>query len=170
MKTRCTLSASAFPTALVLASVGLVSAGPLARNAAAANPLVPSSRVVSVAGTVTGVPESVYFSGPVQVTTEPAAGRVAGAKAHVVVSIDLRQLSGRGLSTGTRYVAPSQVNLTRVFGASDLIELTFPFLPSGAAPASPTRTGVATFVLAYDVTTGALTAAVATVAAFNPPN
>ena len=170
MKTRRTLSISALSTALVLACVVLVSAGPLAQTAAAANTLVPSFTVIPVTGTVTGTPETVYFSGPVHVTTEPAAGRIAGAKAHVVVSIDLRQLSGRGLSTGTTYVAASQVNLTRVFGASDWIELTFPFFPIGAKPGAPTRTGLATFVLAYDVATGALTAAAATVATFNPPN
>jgi hypothetical protein len=170
MKTRHALSTSAFLTALVLASVGLVSAAALARAAVAANALLPSATVVAISGTVTGSPESVVFTGPVEVSTRPAAGRIAGARAHVVVTIDLRQLSGRGLSTGTAYVSPGQANLTRVFGPSDWIELSFPFFPSGGLPGSPARTGVLTFALAYDVTTGALTAAVATVAAPNLPN
>ena len=170
MKTRRTLSTLAFLTALVLASVGLVSAAALAQTATAPNPLVPTTTVIAVSGTVTGSPESVFFTGPVQVETRPAAGRIAGARARVVVSIDLRQLSGRGLSTGATYVSSGQANLTRAFAASDLIELSFPFFPRGAAPDSPARTGVATFVLAYDVTTGALKAAVATVAAPSLPN
>ena len=170
MKTHHTLSTPAFPTVLVLASVGLVSAGAIAQTAAAPAPMVPTSTVVTISGTVEGLPESVLFTGPVEVSTRPAPGRIAGAMAHVVVSIDLRQLSGRGLSTGKTYVSSAQANLTRVLGASDLIEITFPFFPSSAAPASPARTGLATFVLSYDVTTGALTAAVATVAAPNLPN
>jgi hypothetical protein len=170
MKTRRTLSTPAFLTALVPASIGLVSAAALAQSAVARNSLVPTSTVVDISGTVTGSPESVVFTGPVEVSTRPASGRIAGARAHVVVTIDLRQLSGRGLSTGTTYVSPGQANLTRVFGPSDLIEVTFPFFPSGGPPGSPVRTGVLTFALAYDVTTGALTAAVATVAAPNLPN
>jgi hypothetical protein len=170
MKTRRTLSTPAFLTVLVLASVGLVSARTLAQTTAAPNPLVPTSTVIAVSGTVTGAPESVYFTGPVQVSTRPAAARIAGGKARVVVSIDLRQLSGRGVSTGATYVSSGQANLTRVFGASDQIELTFPFALSGVGPAAPERTGVATFVLAYDVTTGVLTSAAATIATPNLPN
>ena len=170
MKTHRTLSTPAFPRALVLASVGLVSAGAIAQTAAAPAPMVPTSTVVTISGTVEGLPESVLFTGPVQVSTRPAPGRIAGAMAHVVVSIDLRQLSGRGVSTGATYVSSGQANLTRVFGASDQIELTFPFALSGVAPVAPERTGVATFVLSYDVTTGSLTSAAATIAAPNLPN
>jgi hypothetical protein len=165
MKTRRTLSTPAVLSILILSSAGLAAAGAFAQTA-----LVPTSSVVSIAGTVTGLPESVYFTGPAQISTRPAPGRIAGATAHVVVSIDLRQLSGRGLSTGATYVSSGQANLTRLFAASDLIELTFPFYQSGAAADSPARTGVATFALAYDVTTGALTAAVATIAAPHLPN
>src|SRR5262245_14463293 len=139
MKTRRTLSSPAFLTALVLASVGLVSAGAIAQTAAAPAPMVPTSTVVTISGTVSGLPESVFFTGPVQVSTRPAPGRISGATAHVVVSIDLTQLSGRGLSTGRTYVSSGQANLTRVLDASDLIEITFPFFPTGAAPASPAR-------------------------------
>jgi hypothetical protein len=170
MKTRRTLSTPAFLTVLVLASVGLVSARTFAQTAAAPNPLVPTSTSVAVSGTVTGAPESVYFTGPVQLITRPAAARIAGGMAHVVVSIDLRQLSGRGVSTGATYVSSGQANLTRVFGASDQIELTFPFIASGVASGSRVRTGVATFSLTYDVTTGALTSAAATISTPNLPN
>jgi hypothetical protein len=170
MKMRQTLSTPAFLTVLVLASVGLVSARTLAQTTAAPSPLVPTSTVIAVSGTVTGGPESVYFTGPVQVSTRPAAARIAGGQAHVVVSIDLRQLSGRGSSTGATYVSPAQANLTRVFGASDQIEVTFPFARRDAASGSPVRTGVATFVLAYDVTTGTLTSVAATIATPNLPN
>ena len=165
MKTSRMPSTPALVSLLVLAAGGLVSAVALAQTA-----LVPTSTVVAIAGTVTGLPESVYFTGPAQLSTRPAPGRIAGATAHVVVSIDLRQLSGRGLSTGASYVSSGHANLTRVFAASDLIQLTFPFVRDGAGPVSPSRTGVATFVLAYDVTTGALTAAAATIAAPDLPN
>jgi hypothetical protein len=165
MKTRRTLSTPAVLAILVVSLAGLVTVGAFAQSA-----LVPTSTVVSIAGTVTGVPESVYFTGPAQISTRPAPGRIAGATAHVVVSIDLRQLSGRGVSSGATYVSSGQANLTRLFTASDLIELTFPFFRSGAGADSSVRTGVATFKLAYDVTTGALTAVTATVAAPNLPN
>ncbi len=171
MKTRRTLSTPAFLTVLALASVGLVSAGTLAQTAATPNPLVPTSTVVAISGTVTGLPESVYFTGPVQVSTRPVPGRIAGATAHVVVSIDLRNISGRGQSTGTTYLTSGHANLTRLFGASDLIEVTFPFFRSGTAGGDPsTRTGLASFNLSYDVTTGALTTATASIAAPNLAN
>ena len=170
MKARRTLPVPAFLTALVLGSVSPVSRAVPTQTAVATNALLPSSAMVAISGTVTGLPESVVFTGPVEVSTRPAAGRIAGARAHVVVTIDLRHLSGRGLSTGTAYVSPGQATLTRAFGPSDWIELSFPFFPSGGSPGSSTRTGVLTFALAYDVSTGALTAAVATVAAPNLPN
>jgi hypothetical protein len=170
MKTRRTLSTPGFLTILVLASAGLVAAGALAQTAATPNPLVPTSTVVAISGTVSGLPESVYFTGPVQVSTRPAPGRIAGATAHVVVSIDLRNISGRGLSTGTTYLTSGQANLTRLFVASDVIEVTFPFFRTGTAGNPSTRTGLASFNLSYDVTTGALTAASASITATNLPN
>ena len=170
MKTRRTLSTPAFLTVLVLASIGVVSAGALAQSTTAPNPLVPTSTVVSIAGTVTGLPESVYFTGPVQVSTRPAPARIAGAKAHVVVSIDLRSISGLGQSSGTTYLTSGHANLTRLFGASDVVEVTFPFFRSGTATEPSTRTGLASFNLSYDVTTGALTTATASIAALNLPN
>ncbi len=171
MKTRRTLSTPAFLTALALASAGLVAAGALAQTAVTPTPLVATSTIVAISGTVTGLPESVYFTGPVQVSTRPAPGRIAGAQAHVVVSIDLRNISGRGQSTGTTYLTSGQANLTRLFVASDAIEVTFPFFRSGTAADDPsTRTGLASFNLSYDVTTGALTTATASIAAPNLPN
>jgi hypothetical protein len=141
--------------AILSLSFGFAPAGP-----------VPASSTVSVpiAGTVSGLPESVVFSGKARITAKPTSIRIAGAKRKMVVSVDLNGVSGKGLSSGTTYLATAVGNLTRSFAASDVIEMTFPFFPGGSAAGAQARTAVATFTLEYDVSTGALTAAKASVA------
>jgi hypothetical protein len=147
--------------AILLLSFGFAPAGP-----------VPTASSVSVpiAGTVSGLPESVVFSGKARITATPTSIRIAGAKRRMVVSVDLNGVSGRGLSSGTTYLATAVANLTRSFAASDVIEVTFPFFPGGSAAGAQARTAVATFTLEYDVSTGALTAANASVAAVKLQN
>jgi hypothetical protein len=163
MKTRRRLSGPAVPSLLVAVAGAVVLAG------AAVAALVPTSKTVPIAGTVFGLPESVYFSGSAQISTRPVEGRIPGASPHVVVSIDLGGVSGVGLSTKATYLASGQANLTRWLVASDLVQVTFPF--SGASGRdSAVRTALATFNLSFDVATGALTGATASISAPNLPN
>ncbi len=165
MKTRRRVFTPAVLSLLFAVVGGLALAGAPALAA-----LVPTSTVVPIAGTVFGLPESVFLSGSAQISTRPVEGRIAGAPPHVVVSIDLRNVSGRGLSTQATYLCSGQANLTRWLVASDLIEVTFPFFPGGAGGDSSARTALATFNLSFDLTTGTLTGAKATISAPNLPN
>jgi hypothetical protein len=124
-----------------------------------------TSTAVPVAGTVFGLPESVYFSGTAHIAVRPAADTVPGAPPRLVVSLDLGDVTGRGLSTGATYVVNGQANLTRRFARVDTVQLTFPFFVQGSEPTARARTAVATFTLSYDAATGALTAAKAFLAA-----
>ncbi|MFL5371785.1 MAG: hypothetical protein ACJ78Z_16440 [Myxococcales bacterium] len=135
--------------------------------ATAAFALTPSAVNVPIAGTVFGLPESVYFSGTARITVRPAESDVPGRPGAVVVEIDLGDLSGRGLSTGTVYSAGGQVHLTRRLLPKDAIETTLPFAVRGSAPTARTRTAVARFNLQYDMVSGVLTAATASLAAPN---
>jgi hypothetical protein len=121
--------------------------------------LTPTTVTVPIAGTVFGLPESVFFSGTAQISVRPAEDDAPGARPRMVISIDLGALSGRGLSTGSSYVAGGQINLTRRLGHGDVIEATFPFFLQGSGPTAAGRTAVASFSFDYDVATGALTSA-----------
>jgi hypothetical protein len=123
----------------------------------AALKMAPSTITVPIEGTVSGQPESVRFTGTARISVQPTSIRIAGARRKVIVSIDLNGLTGKGLSTGATYSAATEANLTRSFAASDVIEVTFPFFRGNPADAQA-RTGIATFTLDYDVSTGALTA------------
>jgi hypothetical protein len=154
------------PRWLVVAILSLSSGFALfARAVAAADTLT-----VPIAGTAFGLPESVYFSGTAKLSVKPTSIRLPGAKRRLVVSIDLHGISGRGLSTGATYLATAEANLTRPFGPSDVVELTFPFAVAGSPATAVGRTAVAIFNFTYDPSTGALTAATASVAALKLAN
>jgi hypothetical protein len=127
-----------------------------------------STLSVPIAGTIFGLPESVFFSGTAQITVRPAQADVASVP-RVVISIDLGDLSGKGLSSGAAYSASGQLNLTRRLVAGDVIRATIPFFARGAGPTARGRTAVASFSFDYDVTTGALTSARASLAAADVP-
>jgi hypothetical protein len=134
-----------------------------------------STSTVQVAGTVGGAKtaaastgstgEAVVFSGPVQVTCRVMTNP-AGPPTTTVVSIDARQVQGTGASTGTVYANSGQANLTRPFAATDQIQTTFAFFPSGAGGYLKARTALLTLNLTYDTTTLALTGVSGTIASF----
>jgi hypothetical protein len=126
--------------------------------------LVPSSVSVPVAGVVFGLPESVFFTGTAQISVRPADADAPGAIRRVVVSIDLGELSGVGLSSRTAYVAGGLVNLTRALKPGDVLQTTIPFTTRGG-DVSTARTALATFALKFDMASGMLTAATAFVTA-----
>jgi hypothetical protein len=127
--------------------------------------LKPSTVSVPIAGTVFGLPESVFFSGTAQITVRPAESDVPGTAPRMVVSIDLGDLVGTGVSTGNVYLTGGLINLTRRLVKGDVIRATIPFFVRGSAPTARGRTAVASFSFDYDVRTGALTSARAALAA-----
>src|SRR2546422_10067106 len=87
--------------------------------------LADSSVAVAIFGTVDGAPEGVYVSGVARITSRLMK---TGAKfkhpRSVMLSIDLHDVSGQGLSTGAAYVTESQEDVMRPLVASDQVEIT----------------------------------------------
>ena len=123
-----------------------------------------SSVAVAVFGTVDGAPERVYVSGVAQITSRlMKTGAKFNHPRSVMLSIDLHEVSGQGLSTGATYVVTGQDEVLRQLVASDLVEITFALSPNGAEGLTSARAGLASFTLTFDVSTGALTGGTATV-------
>jgi hypothetical protein len=99
------------------------------------------------------------------ITVRPAQSDVPGIAPRMVVAIDLGDLIGTGLATGNVYVAGGLINLTRRLVKGDVIRTTIPFFVRGSAPTARGRTAVASFSFDYDIKTGALTSANASLAA-----
>lgn len=129
----------------------------------------PTTLIIPVAGTVVDGPEDVYVAGVARITSTLLAQRIPG-RPRVLLSIDLLAVSGQGLSTGKTYVSTGEANLTRLLVPSDLVEVTFALVPSGSGGILSARTALASFTLNFDLTSGALTTASGTLAAFHPPN
>lgn len=110
-------------------------------------------------------PETVSFSGSIRIISTVVLDP-AGGPPTAVVSIDARQVSGKGLTTGTIYSNSGQANLTRRFAASDLIKTTVAFYPSGPGGFLKARTALVTVNLTYNTTTRALTAVSASIGNF----
>jgi hypothetical protein len=113
---------------------------------------------VSIKGTVSGAPESVAFSGQAKLTARVVTDPDFGAVPTVVLSIDLSGVTGVGSSTGKTYVNSNQEIVNRRLTAADMVQLTFPFYPSGTSTMAA-RVGMASFNLRFDVNTLKLTAA-----------
>lgn len=160
MKIRRLLFASAvLPVAVAILGVLLWGGGP----ALAAFTTAASSALVSINGTVSGTPESVAFSGQAQIGSKMVTDPDFGKPPIVLLSIDLSNVTGVGSSTGNTYVTSSHAILARPLAATDTLQVRFPFAPNPGGIA-PTRVGLASFNLSFNVTTGMLTGAVATIA------
>jgi len=127
-----------------------------------------ASKTVPIAGTVSGQPESVSFSGAARIDVTEAADNLSGSVPRMVVSITLIDVSGRGSSTGATYLLSGQTTLTRRLSANDLIEVTFPFFVRGSPAVAVTRTAVASLSYSYDPKSGRLVSADASLAAPKP--
>ena len=135
-------------------SAALVGGSSPARAAVSTTPS--ATTMVSYWGTVDGLPESVFLSGPVQITTTVVRDPDFGKPPSVLLSIDLSNVSGVGVSTGTRYITSGTQNLIRPLVATDVVEMTFPFFPSGAGGAARARSALASFTIKYNVSTGSV--------------
>lgn len=119
-----------------------------------------SSKTVTVSGTVSGQPESVSLSGKATIESRVVASeRNSAAAPSVTLNIDLSGISGVGQSTKTTYVSAAREIALRVFTATDIVEVTFPFYPSGTNGVGTSRTAVARFSLGFDVNKYVLTSA-----------
>ena len=126
--------------------------------------LADSSVAVAIFGTVDGAPEGVYVSGVARITSRlMKTGAKFNHPRSVMLSIDLHNVSGQGLSTGATYVITGQDEVLRQLVASDLVEITFPLYPDEPGGFTSARAGLASFTLTFDVSTGALTGGRATV-------
>ena len=113
---------------------------------------------VLLKGVVSGAPESVSFSGQAQLVASVVTDPDFGSWPKVVLFIDLGGVTGMGSQTRTKYLIADQKVLTRVLAATDTVQATFPFYPSGGSPLSP-RVGQASFTLSFDVNSLTLTGA-----------
>jgi hypothetical protein len=122
------------------------------------------SAAVAIRGVVSGSPESVNFAGQAKVSSRLAPDPDF-FKPRLVLSIDLSGVGGVGAMSGAKYVISGPELVQRSVAQSHTIEITFPFRSSGADP----RSGVASFVIDFDVNTGAVTGASGNVSSPNFP-
>jgi hypothetical protein len=121
---------------------------------------------VPIKGIVSGSPESVTFSGYAVVKSRLAPDPDFN-RPRLVLTIDLRSVAGIGSTSGAKYVISGPELTQREVAASHALEFTFPFKSTRSATAATARTGVATFVLDFDVNTGAVKGASGNVASPN---
>jgi hypothetical protein len=139
-----------FNPAVLLLVVGIPASVMLGGDTVLAAP-VQSTIVIPIAGTVGGPPESVSISGNVQIKSTLVLDPDFNRPAAVLLSIDfLPNVTGRGLSTGTSYVAPAEQELVRPLADALVIQMTFPFFPDTPGGFLSARSGLVAFTLSYD--------------------
>ncbi len=142
-------------------------ADPVAQtNAVAQAPpaLTTTTIQVPISGIVGGGPERVALSGQAQIASRlvPAdAPELGSSPPAVELTIDMSNVTGVGVATNTQYVVLSQEILSRRLGSSDLVEISFPFFPSGPQGMMAARTAMVSFNLSFNITTGVITRATA---------
>lgn len=114
--------------------------------------------LVPVVGVISGSPESVTFNGNAVVKSRLAPDPDFN-RPRLVLTFDLTSVAGVGSTSGAQYVIFGPEFAQREMAASHALEFTFPFKSTKSSSAVTARTGVASFVLDFDVNTGALTAA-----------
>jgi hypothetical protein len=161
---------SVTPVALSLLVVVLTGlawwAGSAARAASA-----PITTLIPVSGIVSAQPESIAFSGQAQISSELVLDTSKFATPpHVLLTVDLSNVSGVGSSTGAKYAARSGEIVRRLLVSTDTLEITFPFFRSATTGTSAAQSGVVSFALGFDLNTGAITSGTGNVAAPSFPN
>ena len=142
--------------AVVLWLVVVVAGGVLGRSATAAT----TSVSVAVASQVKGPSEVVRFAGNAQITSALLIDEFGGPPS-VHLTLDLRGVAGVGVTTKKRYVISGPQIMIRPLVSTEVIDFTFPFVPSGAL--APIGIGNATFGIAFDVSTANVNRAAATI-------
>src|SRR4051812_13456279 len=148
---------------LLAAAFGVLLAAPAARAQTTV-----STFTLNVSGTTgptisSADGETVKFSGPLTliatVVTDPVLPPA------VVLSVKGDQITAIGSTTGASYLNECVANLTRPFGASDTVTLSFAFFRDAAGYLNA-RTAQLNLNLTYDTTTMALTGVSGNVTAF----
>jgi hypothetical protein len=129
---------------------------------------VSQDTMVPIKGIVSGSPESVTFSGNAVVKSRLAPDPDFN-RPRLVLTIDLTSVAGIGSTSGAKYVISGPEFTQRNLAASHSLEFAFPFKSTKSATAATARTGVASFVLDFDVNTGAVTGASGSVVTPNFP-
>ena len=142
--------------AVVLSLLVVVAGGAIGSTATAAT----SSVIVAVTGRVKGPAEPVAFTGRAQITSTLLIDEFGGPPS-VHLTLDLRGVTGVGAATKKKYLISGPQIMIRPLATTDVIDFTFPFVPSGAL--SPVGIGNATFGLAFDVSTASVNRANATI-------
>jgi hypothetical protein len=124
-----------------------------------------SSVTVPIAGTVDGLPESVSLSGSLQIVSTLVTDALLEDGPKVRLAIKAVDVSGVGLTSGATYAATGENMLIRRLAISDQFEVMVPFFRATADGPLSARSAMATLALKFDLTTGALTGATATLSA-----
>lgn len=150
-----------------LAATGvLVGAGTTSAQTVEPSASKVSNALVDTRGTVSAAEESVTFSGEAKVSSRFAPDRDFNSP-HVILTIDLRGIRGTGAQTRDAYVVTEVEVVQRRLAPSHRIEVTFPYFRGGDQRTG--QTGVAVFLLDFDLETGALKGSSASIASLNLP-
>lgn len=114
---------------------------------------------VPASGVVGGVPESVAFSGSVHLRSTLVPDPDFGKPLAVRLAIDLVDLTGRGLSSGARYVTSAEFVQRVELEMNEPIELTFPFQPQSRRGYLAARAAALVLTLRFDARNGAVVGA-----------
>jgi len=129
-------------------------------------PAAAVSRTVSVpiAGTVAGPPETVALAGTIEIASLLVTD-TSGDSPKQRLSLKLVGVSGAGLVTGAKYVATGEESLVRPLAATDQMEIMFPFFRATVDGPLSARSAAASIVLTFDLLTGGITKATASLSA-----
>jgi hypothetical protein len=131
-----------------LAAAAWWGASPAGAAGGSASVLVPFS------GTLSAAAESVEFSGAAAVSSRLLEDRELGAPPAVVLTIDLSGVSGTGVLSRAKYVVSSEERVRRPLSATDVIDLTFPFVATGTSDGG---LGMLSLSLTFSLSAGTIT-------------
>lgn len=112
--------------------------------------------VTVVSANLAAANENIAFVGKVFTTSKVVTDPDFGNPPTAVLSIDLRNLVGKGATTHAKYVVTGQFQIDRPLGPSDTLKLAFPYYLSGA-DIDTAQVGLATVNLTFNTGTFELT-------------
>jgi hypothetical protein len=116
---------------------------------------------IPISGVVDGGTESVSLSGRLLLVSTPVTD-VTLTSPRTRLAVTMVGVAGVGLTSGTKYVATGEDRLLRRMAASDHIDVLFPFYRASDGPSSA-RSATASITLGFDLVTGSVTRATATI-------
>lgn len=119
-----------------------------------------NTALVPIKGLVTATPENVSFSGQAKVTSRLAPDPDFN-KPMLVLTIDLTGVTGVGASSKAKYVISGPEIVQLPLALWHPMKITFPFTRSSGTATE--GTGLASFAFNFDLATGAITSATASI-------